>query len=108
MDFFGSGKVFFSRTWVGKWDSFLVTEERKKLHNLVLELKGNIRVFVRVSWFKYLEGYTSDGGSVVGGRCFLRCFFFAVSEEIHHPPFYFKGISKKIYEQCELVWLYIF
>ena len=25
-----------------------VAEERKRLHNLVLELKGNIRVFVRV------------------------------------------------------------
>ena len=83
----------------------VVTEERKKLHNLVLELKGNIRVFVRVSWFKYLEGYTSDGGSVVGGRCFSPMFFFWRFLKTSIPPRVFeKGISKKIYEQCELVW----
>ena len=77
MDFFVSGKFFFANMGYGLENGIhVVTEERKKLHNLVLELKGNIRVFVRVSWLKYLEGYTSDGGSVVGGRCFLRCFFF--------------------------------
>ena len=81
----------------------VVTEERKKLHNLVLELKGNIRVFVRVSWFKYLEGYTSDGGSVVGGRCFSPMFFFlAVSEDIHSPPCFWK---RNIKENLWTMWV---
>ena len=31
--------------------SDLIRQEKKKLHNMVLELKGNIRVFVRVPWW---------------------------------------------------------
>lgn len=68
---------FFAYDGLDSWDSFLVTEERKKLHNLVLELKGNIRVFVRVSWFNIpggLQPRTVGRWSVV--VVFLPGFFF--------------------------------
>ena len=66
-------------------------EERKKLHNLVLELKGNIRVFVRVSWprFTCLDPLEVE----ISG--FLRCFF---GEEIHPLFLFLRNIKKKIYE----------
>lgn len=109
--FFAAGKFCFADMGPGldSWDSCLVTEERKKLHNLVLELKGNIRVFVRVSWFIYLEGYiprTVGRWSVVVTVVFSDVFFWRFMKT-SIPRFIFKGISKKIYEQCELVWIHL-
>ena len=83
-------------------------QERKKLHNLVLELKGNIRVFVRVSW-PWSRRTVGVGCWTVGREGdVVGLVFLDVSEEIHSRGML--GISKRIYEDVgvTVVLLYIF